>query len=53
MDKQYYLYDENFRYVSTNFYKEQPKNSTDVVIDVDNPEENAIFDVKLNKWISK
>lgn len=49
MEKQYYLFDENGMYVSTNFYKKQPNNSVDFYPTIEL--EFAKVDLENNTWI--
>lgn len=49
MEKQYYLFDENGMYVSTNFYAEQPNNSVDFYPTI--ALEFAKVDLQNKTWI--
>jgi hypothetical protein len=49
MEKQYYLYDENLMYLSTNFYIEKPNNGVDFYPTIEL--EFAKVDLENNVWI--
>lgn len=49
MEKQYYIYDENFMFLKTNMYREQPENSVDFYPTVE--VEFAKVDLINNVWI--